>query len=75
MLFTYIAIRGDVAFRPGQASHQAKMAKNNLDNFGRISRKDSEWIVPETTGNNESTVHSHDEAIGSHFDFLAKIIS
>lgn len=34
-----VTVGSDVTFRSGQTGHQAKMTKNNLNNFGGVSRE------------------------------------
>lgn len=61
-----IAIGRDVAFGARQTGDHTEMTKDDLNDFRCFGQIYTETVIPETAGNQETTVHRCDKAIGAN---------
>lgn len=60
-----VAVGGDVALGPREARDDAKVAKDDLHDLGRLRGEDAETVVPEAAGDQETAVHGGHEAVAA----------
>lgn len=70
-----VAIRRDVALRPGKTSHHPVVSEYDLDDLGGLRGEDAEAVVPEAARDQEFAVHGGDEAVRSDLHVLAEIVA